>query len=76
MKVNKNMSDTMAKQSLFLKDKKRSNFKKKCSTTNNYIASFHYIVPLPRVEVTCLSFCISLVSEKACIFINQVDHLP
>ena len=29
MKVNKNMSDTMAKQSLFLKDKKRSNFKKK-----------------------------------------------
>ena len=29
MKVNKNMSDTMAKQSLFLKDKKRSNLKKK-----------------------------------------------
>ena len=29
MKVNKNMSDTMSKQSLFLKDKKRSNLKKK-----------------------------------------------
>ena len=29
MKVNKNMSDTMAKQSLFLKDKKRSNLKKR-----------------------------------------------
>ena len=28
MKVNKNMSDTMSKQSLFLKDNKRSYFKK------------------------------------------------
>lgn len=43
MKVNKNMSDTMSKKSLFLKDKKRSNFKKNA------------LPPITKLQVfTCL----------------------
>lgn len=73
MKVNKNISDIMSRQSLLLKEKKSNILEKKNALPPiTKTPGFHYVFPLPRVEVICFSFCITLASEKACTFIKWI----